>query len=103
MANVTLMLQTAPQQFPAGTLADTYRFSLGGGGVVVPLTLSIPYAIAQKQVTFLGVAPGDYQAWAALLSPSGVVLAETPPIPVTVPSTVTLQGPIGVTASVTFA
>ncbi len=97
MATVTLTAQTAPQSCPAGTVGGSYRFTLGS------LSATVPYGAALVQASFPSVPSGTYQAGADLLDAAGAVLASAPPVSVTVPTSVTLQGPIGVTASVTFA
>lgn len=69
-----------------------------------PLTVFIPGSVTPLEAVFSNVAPGLYVTSAELLTaPGGTLLAAAPTGTVTVPSSVTLQGPIGIHASVTFA
>jgi len=103
MAQVTLMIQvggTAIQVSSTAGYEGVLTPTAGGGGT--PRRLFVPNA--EIPVVFPGVAPGEYLASAELVTAAGgTVLASSPAVPLTVPASVTLQGPIGVTASVTFA
>jgi len=103
-ATVTLNVEIggpAHQVTPAAGYEVTLRsLSPGGNAQTVFVVGGTPLVRA----VYLNVAGGDYQGEATLVAgPGGAVLASAPPVPITVPSSVTLQGPIGVTASVTFA
>ena len=97
MATVTVTVSTAPASFPAGSVGGSYRITLGAFPPV-----SVPYGTTPIVGVFAAVPAGTYTAGCDLLDPGGIVLASAPGVSVTVPATVTLQGPIGIGATVTF-
>ena len=103
-AKVILDIDTTGGASHTLPLTAGYRVSLtpagGGPGGLSQFLVGAPTPL---QAVFLDVPAGEYVADADLMDrPGGAMLESAPNVPVTVPATVTLQGPIGIRASITF-
>lgn len=79
MATVIVNFTTKSQLFPFGTQGDKFRITIGDG------VNEQSQLVDSGPVTFLGVTPGSYFAYAVRLDINGVVLNDTVVAPFEVP------------------
>ena len=104
MNDILATLEVEPQNFPAGTAAGPYRFTISGPRNE---TQDIPYTGSGVSATFVDVADGVYDVTAELLDINGVRLGNqlTSQVTVTTAQGITIIVPAssGLTVQVIYS